>query len=318
MKKLIIVLLLLPVFALPAFGGFAQEKVDLNTATLEQLDTLSGIGPAYAQRIIDNRPFDSVDDLTRVKGIGEKTLEKIKDQGFAYVEEKSIETLDVGAGLPRPDEEKGEETSPLQVYSGEIKFNEILPSPEGSDSENEWIELYNSSESEIDLSGWIIKDTTGSIKEYILDSKISSLGYLLLGRPETRITLNNDSDGLVLLNPNKEVVDSINFGKAVQGQSYIKTSNEWTWTTTPTPAQENILKKSSVPQTRQPSSNTQKNYETRIINQESTEDGPLRIKLVKELERSSKISMVFVGFLIALCSSIIFLIIKNNLKNFWY
>ena len=54
-------LLSLPVFVL------GQEMVDINNATLEQLDTLTGIGPVYAARIIDERPFSSVDDLIKIK-----------------------------------------------------------------------------------------------------------------------------------------------------------------------------------------------------------------------------------------------------------
>ncbi|GAH77634.1 unnamed protein product, partial [marine sediment metagenome] len=59
-------------------------KINLNTATLDQLDTLSGIGPAYAGRIIDYREsqggFKSIDQIMEVSGIGEKTFEKIRDQ----------------------------------------------------------------------------------------------------------------------------------------------------------------------------------------------------------------------------------------------
>lgn len=59
-------------------------KVNINTATSEQLQTISGIGESKAKKIIDYRekvgPFKSVDDLTNVSGIGAKTLEGMRDQ----------------------------------------------------------------------------------------------------------------------------------------------------------------------------------------------------------------------------------------------
>ena len=61
----------------------AYTKVNINTATAEELETLSGIGPAKAQAIVayreTNGPFSSVNDLVNVSGIGEKTLAKIID-----------------------------------------------------------------------------------------------------------------------------------------------------------------------------------------------------------------------------------------------
>ena len=60
-----------------------SKIVRLNTATAEQLDTLSGIGPAMAQRIIDYRTqnggFKNIEELKLVSGIGDKLFEKIKD-----------------------------------------------------------------------------------------------------------------------------------------------------------------------------------------------------------------------------------------------
>lgn len=56
------------------------QKINLNTATKEQLESLPGIGPTRAQAIIGARPFKSVGDVMKVKGIKEGVFNKIKDQ----------------------------------------------------------------------------------------------------------------------------------------------------------------------------------------------------------------------------------------------
>jgi competence protein ComEA len=56
------------------------QKINLNTATLEELQELPGIGPVKAQAIIDGRPFSTIEDVMKVKGIKEGTFDKMKDQ----------------------------------------------------------------------------------------------------------------------------------------------------------------------------------------------------------------------------------------------
>jgi competence protein ComEA len=68
----------------PAAEPAEGQPLNLNTATLEQLDTLSGIGPATAQKILDFREekggFSSVEELGEIPGIGEKRLASLREE----------------------------------------------------------------------------------------------------------------------------------------------------------------------------------------------------------------------------------------------
>ena len=87
MKRLLVL-----IAALLAFSFAHAVVVDLNTATLEQLETVKGIGPVKAKAIVDyrakNGPFKAVDDLQKVEGFGKKSVDKMRAE------------LAIGAGKP--------------------------------------------------------------------------------------------------------------------------------------------------------------------------------------------------------------------------
>ena len=257
MKKLFFSIFCL--LALPAlFFIYGVELVDINNASLEQLDTLTGIGPALGQRIIDNRPYISVDDLLKVQGIGEKNLEKIKQQGIACVSCKKADPwgppksttsqpaipILLPSGTSTTTTKNNTKSDGRQIlYTNNILISEILPSPEGPDTENEFIEIFNANNFNVDLTGWKIKDSSGATKTYALpeNTMIKANEFLAFKSIQTKISLNNDGDGVQLLNPSEKLVDSTNFEKSKQGQSWSKMEDGWIWTAKPTPNEKNIL-----------------------------------------------------------------------------
>lgn len=80
------VLFVLAIFLMGVVSATCSSgQIDINTATISQLDNLYGIGPSKAQSIINARPYNSVDNLTKAVGIGPVTLQKIKEQNLACV-----------------------------------------------------------------------------------------------------------------------------------------------------------------------------------------------------------------------------------------
>ena len=72
-------------FLQPVSAAEAQVSVvNINTASVQELETLHGVGPATANRIVEYRQenggFKSADELVEVRGIGEKKYEKMKQQ----------------------------------------------------------------------------------------------------------------------------------------------------------------------------------------------------------------------------------------------
>lgn len=144
-------------------------------------------------------------------------------------------------------EESQQTLSSLQTtYSDGILLNELLPAPAGPDENEEWIELSNGNNFPVNLSGWQIADTTGSVKIYTIPdgTTIAPHGFFVLPRPTTKIVLNNDHDGVVLKNPAGSIVDKVNYTAAPTGQSYGKTENGWMWSSAPTPGSPNSIPRS--------------------------------------------------------------------------
>jgi competence protein ComEA len=66
------------------FSPDSNAKININSATLSQLDTIPGIGPVYAQNIIEQRPYSTIEELVQKGAIKQGLFEKIKDYISVY------------------------------------------------------------------------------------------------------------------------------------------------------------------------------------------------------------------------------------------
>ena len=138
-----------------------------------------------------------------------------------------------------------------EVFSNQIIINEILPNPESSDTDDEWIELYNRSSVSVDLNSWKLSDKTS--RNYTINQSdypitiIEAFGYFVIYRKESGIALNNDNDVIELYQPEGNLLEQIEYtDSAKDNWSYAKSGGSWQWTIEPTPGYQNIIKSSEV------------------------------------------------------------------------
>ncbi len=130
-------------------------------------------------------------------------------------------------------------------YDYDIVITELVPNPEDSDAENEFVEIYNEGDKTADISGWTLEDTLGKTAQFVFpeNTSISPKKYLVFYRPQTKITLNNSGDGAVLKNSSGKIISETGeSGAAMEDWSWSRNEDsEWDWSLTPTPGTENKI-----------------------------------------------------------------------------
>jgi len=242
------------------FEGCATGQINVNTEPTDKLEEIIGVGPALAAKIINARAealFYAVNELTRVSGIGDVTVAKIKNQGLACAgagsePESSPEQSSTppSTQTPPPATSSAPATStptstPAAPAPAVIKINEVYPNPQ--EDEQEFIELCNKGNVSATLSGWKLADTKKVIG--LPEVTLVSRECHSFDAKTTKITLNNSNETIYLYNPAGEVADKLTYASSAKGQSlsWDEAQNKFLWSAKPTPDRNNEISKINEP-----------------------------------------------------------------------
>ena len=151
---------------------------------------------------------------------------------------------------PTPAPPPASSDSTVPGYSSAITISEFLPNPDGTDSGEEWIELYNSGDSPVDLSGWKLDDesSSGAIGSsaytFPTGSGVSAHQYFVVDLPEGSFALNNTGgDSVRLIWPDKTVIATVTYtGNAKDDITYARRDDgAYAWTTVATKGSTNVF-----------------------------------------------------------------------------
>ncbi len=169
-----------------------------------------------------------------------------KDQSIGRLDGNDTDnnSQDFTLQKPTPGEEnkkiEEEKEEPVEYPSG-ILITELLPNP--ADNSDEYIELYNDTNGEIELENWLLHDASKSGK-YIFSAKdkIAPEEYLAVYRETFKFALNNGGDEKVTLyDPNGKSVFEVGYHGSKKGVSYNFDGAKWHWSRFLTPGAENVF-----------------------------------------------------------------------------
>lgn len=194
-----------------------------------------------------NAQYDNYERLLAVILLGDEII------NISSIKEGLSKTYYLDTPILKSDSWLAEESYAQENHYGIWKYyglnsgifiNEIMPNPEGKDSENEWIEIYNSTNQNIDLGNWFLDDAEYGSKPYLIpaNTTIAPSGYLVIHILDSQIALNNSGDNVRLYTPDLNIAHEIVYSRsAKENISFMRDNdNKYKWTKTPTKGAKNI------------------------------------------------------------------------------
>jgi hypothetical protein len=175
-----------------------------------------------------NNGTDSVRLIQNDDVLWEVTYEDPEeDESYSRFGENFAWTNNSTPGMPNESSSNPEDSESEYEdgdLSEEIDITEIFPNPEGPDQDEEWIEITNGGDIEVNLGNWTIDDGEGGSDPYVFpdDTVIQPGETILLYRTETEVALNNSDETVQIIDYIGEIIDEVSYETSEEGRSYAE------------------------------------------------------------------------------------------------
>jgi len=137
-----------------------------------------------------------------------------------------------------PDDNPSDSTT--SICNSAICLNEILPNPKGDEVAGEYIEIFNSGDTDIAINSWTLKDKSSTKYIFPDDTKIEAGKYLVIYRADFKFSMNNSgAETVFLLDKDDKLVSSVSYNGAKENVSYNFDGAFWHWSRYLTPGKVN-------------------------------------------------------------------------------
>lgn len=143
---------------------------------------------------------------------------------WEWTSEPTPGALNVFPSDSNDDDEDDEESFENGDLADTIILSEVMPNPEGTDTDTEWIEIYNTGTDNVDLGNWQLDDEDGGSDPYTFPANIiiEAQDFLVIYRVDSDIALNNDADEVRLSDYEGTLQDSVTYDTSPEGESYAR------------------------------------------------------------------------------------------------
>jgi predicted extracellular nuclease len=245
-------------------SGFATTGGHLRISNGEKALDLLGWGAANLPESLASGTHMSVESLKRQTDEDGKFVDTDNNFLDFFASTKPSPSFDKYVAVSAPTTTPTPVTPPTPTSNSSTSTNSTKPTKKASypvvllselfidpktpqtDKEDEFIEIYNPTDKEVDLTKYQIQTGSTSWRyKYEFDSKtIKPKSYLAVFPEDSGLTLSNSGAKAQILDPNGKVLDGVVYEKAKAGLSLIKIGEKWSWTDKPTPGLANIAQTS--------------------------------------------------------------------------